>query len=161
MIGRAPVLSVDRVGPFVAWAALAAFVVWAARGLEFGSFAKPGPALFPILMSVAIGVLVVVDLLLPSHRRTQDASEEADDRGQLRLRRALVILCVVLFAVLLPYLGTVLVSVLMMMFLLVAVEKQPVPKSLAISIGTSLGMYAVLAVAFGVPLPNGPLEALF
>lgn len=161
MSGRAPILSADRVGPFVAWAALAAFVVWAARGLDLGSFAKPGPALFPVLLSVAIGLLAVVDLVLPGPRQAQDSTQEPGDLASLRLQRALVILCVVLFAVLLPYLGTVLVSVLMMMFLLVAVEKQPLLKSLAISLGTSLIMYAVLAIAFGVPLPNGPLEVLF
>lgn len=155
-------LAPDKLGPFVAWAALVAFAAWAAHGLGFGSFAKPGPGLFPVLLSVAIGVLAVADLLVKGKDGKAAADgEDAAEIAQLRRQRMLVIGCVILFAVLLPYLGTVLVSLLMMMFLLVVVERQPIGRSLAISLGTSVGMYLILATAFGVPLPNGPLEFLF
>lgn len=160
MIERSRLLSLDKVGPFIAWTALIVFVVWGARDLDFGSFAKPGPALFPVLLSVVIGVLAVGDLVLPGDRRPQ-GNPDPDAEGRRQLKRSLVIVCVILFAILLPFLGTVLVSALMMAFLLIVVERQPVAESLALSLGTSVGMYLLLATALGLPLPNGLLEVLF
>jgi putative tricarboxylic transport membrane protein len=120
-----------------------------------GTNGEPGPGLFPALLS---GLLIVLGLALSAsyligNRRHEENMEQLDlDRP--RMGRATVVwACFVIMVVLLPLVGFLPATLLLVGVLVLAMEKQRSVKAIAAVLVLPVATYLVFAVALEVPLP--------
>jgi hypothetical protein len=73
----------------------------------------------------------------------------------------LVLLPTLLFVLAIEFIGIYVASALFIGAFMRVMDKYSWVKTLAISIGTSLVLFWLFEIQFLVPLPKGPLEALF
>lgn len=128
----------------------AAAVAFEARGLPVGSLGHPGPAFAPLLYSLVLGLLGFAIGI-----RRGGALLREMRWGEAR--HALMILLACGFAALaVERLGFRLTMLVLLAFLLGAVERRPVLPTALVSIGLSFGCYFVFWTLLRVPLPTGP-----
>jgi hypothetical protein len=127
-----------------------------ALSLDFaGANGEPGPALFPALLS---GVLILLGLALSAsyligNRRHEEHMEQLD-LDRVKMGRATVVwVCFVGMVVLLPFIGFLPATLLLVGVLVLAMEKQRSVKAIAAVLVLPVATYLVFAVALEVPLP--------
>jgi putative tricarboxylic transport membrane protein len=127
-----------------------------ALSLDFvGANGEPGPGLFPALLS---GLLIVLGLALCASyligaRRHEEHMEQLDlDRAGMS-RAAVIWACFLVMVVLLPLVGFLPATLLLVGVLVVVVERQRSVKALAAVLVLPVATYLVFAVALEVPLP--------
>lgn len=121
----------------------------------FGPNGEPGPGLFPALLS---GLLIVLGLALSvsyliGNRRSDEHMEQLDLDGARMGRAGVVWACFVIMVVLLPIVGFLPATLLMVGVLVLAMERQRSVKAIAAVLVLPVATYLVFAVALEVPLP--------
>jgi len=142
--------TVDRVSG-VALIALALGVIWESQKLPLGTFHNPGPGYVPTLLAIVLGGLGIVIVV------------GGGDSGSFRAlgwgegKHALAILGACAFAALaLERIGYRLTTLVILLFLLWAVEgKRPVTV-VTLSLALSLGSYYLFHNLLRVQLPRSP-----
>lgn len=127
-----------------------------ALSLDFtGVNGEPGPGLFPALLS---GVLILLGLALSAsylvgNRRHEEHIEQLDlDRVKMG-RPAVVWVCFLGMVVLLPLIGFLPATLLLVGVLVLAMEKQRSVKAIAAVLVLPVATYLVFEVVLEVPLP--------
>jgi hypothetical protein len=127
-----------------------------ALSLDFvGANGEPGPGLFPALLS---GLLIVLGLALSASyligaRRHEEHMEQLDlDRTGMG-RATVIWVCFLVMVVLLPFIGFLPATLLLVGVLVLVVERQRSVKALAAVLVLPVATYLVFAVALEVPLP--------
>lgn len=121
----------------------------------FGANGEPGPGMFPALLS---GLLIVLGLALAASyligaRRHEEHMEKLD-LDPARMGRATAIwACFVVMVVLLPFVGFLPATLLLVGVLVLAMERQRSLKALAAVLVLPVATYLLFAVALEVPLP--------
>lgn len=132
------------------FAALAAFE--SARLLPFGVVRNPGPGFFPWWVSLALGLLALVQLghtLLA--RRAPGRSEEGG-----RVFKVVGVLAVLaVYSLVLEVVGYPIATFVVVLFMLRVTEPHRWPLALGIALLAAGGSYVLFAVWLGVPLPAG------
>ena len=144
-------VTTDRVsgGVLVLFALL---VIWESRKYPLGTFHLPGPAFAPILLAA---LLLIFGLLLVL---TSDGAPRLSSMSWTEWRHALAILTVSVFAVFaVERLGYRFTVLLMLGFLIKAVERRGWVESLMFAFGLSFGSFFLFYTLLRVPLPEGPL----
>lgn len=109
----------DRISGLVVF--LLAFVIfWQGRGLSIGSLHAPGPGFFPALIAA---VLVILSLFLMIGGGKKEGEEDAVS-GPAIIRMLVLFAALVAYFLFLEYLGFVIVSFLLMLFLFLWVGRQ-------------------------------------
>jgi hypothetical protein len=130
-----------------------------ALSLDFsGANGEPGPGLFPALLA---GVLILLGLALSAsyligNRRHEEHEEHRErlDLGRAKMGRATVVwACFVGMVVLLPLIGFLPATLLLVGVLVLAMEKQRSVKAIAAVLVLPVATYLVFGVALEVPLP--------
>lgn len=111
--------SVDRISGLVVFL-LAFGIFWQGRGLSIGSLHAPGAGFFPALIAA---VLVVLSLCLVIRGGKREDEEDAVSATSI-IRMLMVFVALVGYFLLLEYLGFVIVSFLLMLFLFLWVGRQ-------------------------------------
>ena len=134
--------------------ALAAYVLFGSRDLDFYADGVPGPGFFPIV--VAIALLISGSLLIVSRLFNIAVPEEEDrEREQIVPRSLLVWLALIMSAVLIPIIGFVATMVLLVAALLIGVEhRRSIGAVVAVVLIPGLA-YWLFAGVLGVLLPSG------
>jgi putative tricarboxylic transport membrane protein len=137
---------------------LAIFMCWGSLSLPYGSIHNPGPGFFPLWLGVilglmSMGLMVTITLQKETARSVRDILAE-----EIRWKEVLqVIIGLVLYGVLIDYLGYLLVTFLLMALLLRSVEPQPWKAVVGWALGGTLGSYLIFEVWMKLRLPRGIL----
>jgi len=142
-------------------AAFGAVALVDASGLKvFGAKGVPGPGFFPISLSVAVIVLGLLQVGVSVARGVRDGRGPS---GQLRgvstevLRAAYVWLGFLVSIVLMPLAGFVPATMLLIAYLVFAVERIRGVKAVLVIIAVPLVAYALFVFVLGVELPASTL----
>ncbi len=139
-------------------ALVAAAYTWMAFGLEWETRAgRIGPGFFPRI----VGSLTVALCLLAIVRRVRAGRPRGGESepGRARLVVATVAVLAVYVAVLEP-LGALIASALMMLAILSLTNRRRPLANVALSVGVSSALYALLEIGLGAGLPPGPLPVV-
>ncbi|WP_460400954.1 tripartite tricarboxylate transporter TctB family protein [Actinophytocola sediminis] len=120
-----------------------------------GTNGEPGPGLFPALLSgllILLGLALSASYLIGNRRHVEHM--ERLDLDRTRMGRATVVwACFVIMVVLLPLVGFLPATLLLVGVLVLAMEKQRNVKAIAAVLVLPVAIYLVFAVALEVPLP--------
>lgn len=138
-----------------------AAVAWGAAQLPMGSVRLPGPGAFPL--AIGIGLMLLAVMLMVQAPRGAAASPSDDDRPEPfgYARVALVCALVAVFVLVLPAVGFLAASALLMIaFYVIGARGRLGLRPLAAGLATAAAAYALFAVLLDVPLPRGWLWGL-
>lgn len=113
-----------------------------------------GPAFYPTVLLVILLVLLLVLFVQTLMGKGMDEEEKTLPELKELKRPALILLCMIFYAILMPYLGFVITGIL---YLLVTMRilKADMKKSIICSVAMVLIVYLLFRYAFKVPLPIG------
>ena len=124
------------------------------RTLPFGDVTRPGAGFFPICLAVLLTVVAGLVLLRAMAGTSATPAPDATRAGMLRAAATLVALLV--YIVLLEYLGFGVATFLLVAFLFRAIEPQRWPIALGGALTTVVVSHVVFQVWLRVRLPIGP-----
>jgi putative tricarboxylic transport membrane protein len=111
----------------------------------------PGPAFMPYWVA-GLGALTACLLLVQSLRKGRSAPDETDFSDVKQAGFVILLLCALLF--LLPWLGMLIGSTIMILIILIGMQRRPVAPSLLTAAITALLVYGVFQSWLGVDLPK-------
>ena len=123
--------------------------------LPLGSWQRPAPGLFPLLVSLVLAGMALTLLLVALATHAPAPPGESSAARPTKVWWTLVSLLA--FYALLERLGFLIASFLLLFFLLRAIAGQRWRVTLAISVGASLSSYLVFDRLLKLPLPRGPI----
>jgi len=117
---------------------------------------KPGPGLVPLVLGVALGVLSLLFVIAKGFKKKTEAVPLwADQRNKKRILLTLAILLV--YAIVLPYLGFLVSSFFLIFFLLaLSYSQKRIVLGMA-SVLISLAFYIIFQILLKIQLPHGVL----
>jgi len=123
------------------------------------SWAEDGPkaGYFPFYIGVIICVSALVNFVMAMRVAANRTFVEA---GQLKLVLSVLVPAAV-YVALISWLGIYVASVLFIAFFMRWLGKYDWWKLAAVSVGNSVFFFVIFEIWFKIPLPKGPLEALF
>ena len=127
----------------------------ASLGFPFGDVAKPGPGFFPVGVGVFL-CLAAAALLIGRRRGAPAGAGIASLSRDARARVSATILGLVVFCLLLPWLGYPVCAFLFIALLLRRLGGARWPGVVVTAILGALVSYYVFGVLLGVPFPAGP-----
>lgn len=126
-------------------------VMWETRVLPLGDFHNPGPGYMPMLLAILLGAMGVLVAL------GGGASPPLHSLEWGEKKHALAILAGCAFTALaLERIGYRLTVILLLGFILWAVERKRPAVVVATALGLSLGTFYLFSTLLKVPLPVGP-----
>lgn len=143
--------SMDRIsGTVLLFFAL--LVAWEGRALPLGSLHNPGPGYMPALLALVLGGLSILIVFLGRNSPPVESLQWNEGK------HALAILAACAFAALvLEQIGFRITMILLLLFLLGAVERLRALLVLSVAVGLSLGSFWFFHNLLKVPLPLSPL----
>ena len=143
---------------FIALASIFMFDSWR---IGFGWVDGQGPAagFFPFWISFLMGVASVFNMLRAALRQEPDGDETFVTRTAI-FRVMLVLVPTAIYVLLIQFVGIYVASAIFIIGFMIA-SKEPLPMSLAVGFGVPIALFAMFEKWFLVPLPKGPLEAMF
>lgn len=134
-----------RIGPLTVLVLSVTFV-FASLPLELGSVSRPGPGLWPLFIASLSAALAIATMF---HARRSE--ENFDIPGLLRVSYLLVAL--IAYPYLFDLVGFVIPSVLIIVFMMRFLSKEPWAKSLMVAVITTGVAYILFGVLLDVRLP--------
>jgi hypothetical protein len=129
----------------------AAAIVESAK-LPLGTVRNPGQGFFPWWTSV---VIVLLALVLLAQVLTSRSSTSQQKPGRIAEVTALL-LVLAAYTSLLDFLGYLICTFLLVLFMLRATDRQRWTVALSMALLAAMGSYLVFAIWLSVPLPRGP-----
>jgi len=143
-------LTVDRVAG-IGLAIFALFMLWQSRGLPLGSLANPGPAYMPVVLAMLLFLGGIVIAILGRH------APPIGSLGFGEWRHAVAIFAACAFAALaFERLGYRLTILILLLFLLAAVERKRLMTAAIFAAAFAAGTYFLFDTLLRVQLPRGP-----
>jgi putative tricarboxylic transport membrane protein len=114
----------------------------------------PGVGFLPLWLGVLLAVLAVV-LIAGAWRRPKDAN----DKSPFPAKKALISVGLVMaglggYILLMEWLGYIVNTILLVVFLLKVVEKEPWTMTLLVAVLTTASLYIIFQVLLGITLPT-------
>jgi putative tricarboxylic transport membrane protein len=139
----------------LAWLCAGLFVIiGSVSSLEVGTLTSPAPGLFPFVAGIVLSVLSMAILLKALFVKQKTGLRELWGRsnclGVLYAAGALFI-----YAILLEWVGFVITTVLLLIFLFRAIEPQKWRMAIGLGISSSIGFYLLFDRVLQVLLPRG------
>jgi len=135
---------------------LSAAYLGASARLPVGELARPGAAVFPLL----VGFLLVIGSLstLWEGLRTSTAEQVELPAGRDRLRLLVLLAALFVYIVALPFLGQLIASALFLILLMRVLSDVGWPRVIVYSLIISATLYFVFVHLLSVPMPRGILD---
>ena len=135
------------------WLAIGLAIAFYSRKYDLGALSSPGPGFLPFLSGVAMALLALV-VFFQQIPKTKDTLKSlwAHKKWPAVL---IVMASLVVYAILLSFLGFILDTFLLTAFLLRVMEPLGWKKVLAGAIGATIGSYAVFHLWLEAQLPAG------
>lgn len=131
--------------------AFGALALFESRLLPIGTWRQPGPASFPVVLSIALMSFGALLALLAS-----DGTRLAELGWEEARQAILIVLGAGVAIYLLLRLGYVITIAALLFYLLAIVARRHWAVSLAVAAGLSAGTFALFDLALRVPLPRSP-----
>jgi len=144
------------------WLILGAAVAYGSLRLGLGTLTHPGPGFLPFWCGVILAGLSVVVLLQGTWAwRTGDRAPVRGKWEGLRWSKsAYVVLAILIYTLTFNRLGFLLCTMLLLIFLLKAIDPESWPVTIATAVIASLAAFVVFALWLDVQLPRGVLEKI-
>ncbi len=150
-------MKVDQANGIV-FVAVSALVCWGAARLPYGNLHNPGPGFMPFWSGIVLGLLSMGLLLKSTFGSRESESIRQLLAAKIRLGKVLFVLAALaLYALLLDYLGFLLVTFLLLGCLIRFVDPQPWRKVMGWALFGAIGSYLVFEVWMKLRLPRGVL----
>jgi putative tricarboxylic transport membrane protein len=135
---------------------IAGLICWRAASLPYGRLRNPGPGFYPLWLGILLGVMsiglfVKITRQKERARILRDILEEEIRWGKILL----VIVALILYGVLMDYVGFLILTFLLMAFLLRTIEPQPWKAVIGWALFGSIGSYLVFEIWMKLRLPKG------
>ncbi len=143
---------------FIALASIYMFDSWR---IGFGWVDGQGPAagFFPFWIAIVMGAASIVNLVRAFARLEPDGDDTFVTRTQFG-RVLLVLVPTAGYVLLIQFAGIYVASAIFIIGFMLA-SKEPPLRSLAVGLGVPVALFFMFEKWFLVPLPKGPLEAIF
>lgn len=138
-------------GAIVMWDSYRIGAGWGADGPESGSF------------PFYVGLLIVISAIVTAFNAIRMDAEEAGEfvgHEELKLVMAVFIPSII-YVIAIGFIGIYVASAAFITIFMVWQGKFSIVKSLAVAIPTNIFLFMMFEVWFKIPLPKGPLEAMF
>ncbi|MGN1376989.1 MAG: tripartite tricarboxylate transporter TctB family protein [Dorea sp.] len=113
-----------------------------------------GPAFYPtVLLVILLVLLLILFIQTLTNKGMEEEEKKLPELKQLK-RPALLLLCMILYAILMPYLGFVITGILYL-FVTMRILRADMKKSIICSVAMVVIVYLLFRYAFKVPLPMG------
>lgn len=126
-----------------------------ATQLAFGEIARPGAGVFPMVVGAMLAFTSLATLW--EGWRTNTGERVELPAGQDRQRLLALIGSLLLYILVLPWLGQILASTLFLILLMRVLSEVSWPRVIAYSLAISLSLYGVFVLLLNVPMPRGIL----
>ena len=133
--------------------ALGAVAIFESAKIPLGTVRNPGQGFFPWWTSA---VIVLLALVLLTQALLSRPSTNQQAPGRIAKVTALLLILAA-YTFLLDFLGYLLCTFLLVLFMLRVTDAQRWPVALSMALLTALGSYVVFGIWLSVPLPRGPL----
>ncbi len=153
-MGKADVIS----GVF--WFAFSAFVCYLSYNLGLGNVYQPGPGFFFFWTAVTTGVLSVA-VIVRGFKMAAEEEKEAPVPRKVNLTKVVLVLAALFcYAMLLEWIGFIILTFLLFVFVLAFIEKKKWIYSVFIALVVTALAYLLFETALQSQLPKGLLESL-
>jgi putative tricarboxylic transport membrane protein len=149
----------DRIsGPF--WFIFSVFISYESYKLGLGALRHPGPGFFFFWTGIVIASLSLVVIVRSFKKRPGEEAIPSIFGKWIITKLVLVLISLFLYALLMEWLGFLIVTLLLFIFLLGAIEKKRWPIVVLVSLIVTALSYLIFEVGLQSQLPKGPLEFL-
>jgi hypothetical protein len=137
------------------WVGASVLIILGSLRLQFGVPQNPGPGFLPFLVGLLLLILSLA-LLIRSLRGRREKESALATAGVKNFKLFGTVAALLLFALIFPYLGFLLTTIPLMIFLSRAIGGLNWKTSLAIGILISFSMYILFKLWLNVQFPPGP-----
>ncbi|MEO0249858.1 MAG: tripartite tricarboxylate transporter TctB family protein [candidate division WOR-3 bacterium] len=142
------------------WLLFSLFISYESYKLGLGNVNQPGPGFLFFWTGIVIAILSVIVIVRSFSAKASGAAKEAD-AGRRRLTKIIpVLVALFLYALFIEWLGFIIVTLLLFLFILGVVEKKHWLFTIAVSVLVTVLSYLVFEVALQSQLPKGLLGFL-
>jgi putative tricarboxylic transport membrane protein len=132
------------------WIALSVVICWGSRQLGLGSLQEPGPGFMPFIMGALMFILTIASIF----EKTPSPKERPPLSGTIMFKLGLTIGSLWLYAFLLPVIGFIPDTLILMMFLFSVIQKVKWTTALLASV-LSVAVCYFLFSSLGAEFPRG------
>ena len=140
---------------------MASIVIYDSNRLGFHWQENEGPAsgYFPFYIALMMIVASLVNLVKAILGRSENPDETFVTKPAF-MRVLTVLIPAIIYVAAINFIGIYVASAIFIFAFMIKLGKEPILKSIAISVGVPLALFMMFEVWFLVPLPKGPLEAM-
>ncbi len=133
------------------------FILVSSLNYDFGSLSSPSTGFFPFLLGGLIILLSVIGLVSASYEKLKGVGWDSVIKGMLWKRPFIAFISLLLYVLLVKYLGFIITTVIFMAFLLRVLEHQRWVVVIGMSVLVALVSYGIFEMGLKSQLPAGIL----
>jgi hypothetical protein len=138
------------------WISLAFYVCLASLRLKFGTFKDPGPGFFPFLAGAFLGVFAIIHLAIIKFLSQKKAEVDFSAVISMRFKNVIpLFISLLLYTFLLPMLGYLLDTLLLLLFIFIFLERKKWWSALIGSLVVIGITYLIFEVWLNIQFPKG------
>ena len=142
------------------WLLFSLFVSYESYRLGLGSVHQPGPGFFFFWTGIAVAMLSVVVILRSFGTQAPEKEKEAPTGKRTATKVIFVLVALFLYALTMEWLGFLIVTLLLFIFLLGVIEKKKWWFAILVSLAVTVLAYLLFEVGLQSQLPKGFLDFL-
>ena len=142
------------------WLLFSLFISYESYRLGLGKVNQPGPGFLFFWTGIVVAILSVIVIVRSFTVKASREKEEATAEKRRLAKIIPVLIALFLYALLMEWLGFILVTLLLFLFILGVVEKKKWLFAAAVSIAVTVLAYLLFEVALQSQLPKGLLGLL-
>jgi putative tricarboxylic transport membrane protein len=142
------------------WFLFSVFVSFESYRLGLGSVYQPGPGFFFFWTGIAVAVLSLVVILRSFGTQAPEEEKEAPTGKRTATKVIFVLVALFLYALLMEWLGFLIVTLLLFIFLLSVIEKKKWWFAILVGLAVTVAAYLLFEVGLQSQLPKGLLDFL-
>ncbi len=124
--------------------------------MPYGSIRNPGPGFYPLWLGILLGVMSIGLILMVTRQKEEARILRDIFTKEIRwVKILLVIVALILYGILMDYIGFLILTFLLLAFLLRAIEPQPWKAVIGWALFGSIGSYLVFEIWMKLRLPKG------
>ncbi len=137
------------------WLGISLFVCIDSSRVGIGTFQVPGPGFFPFWSAIVLGSFAIIHAIGSNLKKKEAEEIRQDWKGIKWFKIILIVISLLFYTILMPWIGYLIATFLLLILLLSAVGRTRLWIRIMISMVTSITTYLLFSVGLGVQLPAG------